>query len=514
MRHYVGVTIGPIGDTIGDASSPAALWFASSMFSDITRRLCKAIEERFAEAEIYSPFYDESRIADDGVGKFHDRVFFSTADFSHETMKQIIDEVKRGTCAIFPSNNAIFQTKAMEAFFQQYLQIHFIAMQEDEVGENNCVLLLSPYLDTLELMKTFPKNDCGDPIQALFRGEKDNYNKYIKESLLFQTIDKKDNQFIHPIENRIYTLEEIASCHGMGESGTKKAHYFAVVSADGDGMGKFLEGLGSAEVTDFSECCLEYDMTAAKMIGDFGGMTIYAGGDDLLFLAPVVNESGEDVIGLCNRIGSKFREIIGAKSMFAGNPNIPTISFGVSVQYKKFPLYEALQKSRILLALAKKDGDFAKVDCVKNNILLNVQKHSGQSFSVLLGNEACDTFEDILHCKDSVADGETIQSVLYTLSTFKSLLFVLNQKARESEIPYEMYETAWLNLFDNAGQKKAESYVKSVCRKYFDYLVNDNVRMQIPAGDKMEEFKKDASLKVLIGILQFRKFLEEKEGER
>lgn len=43
MSRYVGITIGPILDTICETTKPAGLWFASSLFSDITRRLCAEI---------------------------------------------------------------------------------------------------------------------------------------------------------------------------------------------------------------------------------------------------------------------------------------------------------------------------------------------------------------------------------------------------------------------------------------------------------------------------------------
>ena len=38
-KKYIGITIGPIFDTIQDASSPAAMWFTSFLFSDLTRRI-------------------------------------------------------------------------------------------------------------------------------------------------------------------------------------------------------------------------------------------------------------------------------------------------------------------------------------------------------------------------------------------------------------------------------------------------------------------------------------------
>lgn len=43
------------------------------------------------------------------------------------------------------------------------------------------------------------------------------------------------------------------------------------------------------EVINFSAACLKYTKKCAELIGDYGGVTIFAGGDDLLFLAPLAN---------------------------------------------------------------------------------------------------------------------------------------------------------------------------------------------------------------------------------
>ena len=42
-RKYIGITIGPILQTLEEAGTPAALWFASSYFSDLTRSICQAL---------------------------------------------------------------------------------------------------------------------------------------------------------------------------------------------------------------------------------------------------------------------------------------------------------------------------------------------------------------------------------------------------------------------------------------------------------------------------------------
>ena len=53
-RKYIGITIGPILQTLEEAGTPAALWFASSYFSDLTRRICQALTIHMEGIQIYS----------------------------------------------------------------------------------------------------------------------------------------------------------------------------------------------------------------------------------------------------------------------------------------------------------------------------------------------------------------------------------------------------------------------------------------------------------------------------
>ena len=137
MKHYVGITIGPVFRTIEDASSPAALWFASSAFSDLTRRLCDEIlngEDCFEDAVIYSPYYGQDIDLSDGVGKFHDRVIFSTGNFSEDKMERIIKKTKEGTGSIFPPY--IVDDKKKD-FLDSYLRILYAKLPESMIEGKN-----------------------------------------------------------------------------------------------------------------------------------------------------------------------------------------------------------------------------------------------------------------------------------------------------------------------------------------------------------------------------------------
>lgn len=517
-KYYVGITIGPIFDTVKDASTPAALWFASSLFSDVTKRLCDEILKLkgYETIEIHSPYYSDEIRTDDGVGKFHDRVIVSVVEEQmspngKETLmhalSEIVSRVKEGTVYLFHPKIVKEETKT---FLNQYLKIHFVVLDEHAVGEENCVLALSPYLDSLELMKTFPMDHFQNPIRRTFMGEKDNRNVYIKESPLFQKIQKAENQF-RGSKDSIWTVEDIASCHGKAEKGKKSSRYFAVIHADGDGMGNFLSGLGNEKITDFSKACLNYAEAASKQIAEFGGMTIYAGGDDLLFLAPVADKNGKTIFQLCNEIQNTFAEMLNKEETIKGTANRPTLSFGIAVRYVKFPLYEALDASRNLLYKAKELGG------KKNRMAIDVQKHSGQSAAVAVSNQSCQKMLQFFEISQDVpisenAEERMSESLLYTIHTFKPLLRVLCKNVRNGQLNKQQFLSAWMNLVDNPEQKKYQTYFKKMGEIFYQYFLDPNVQNRMEAL-LLEKKEKNPELIIFETMLRIKKFLNEKGEE-
>lgn len=505
-RKYIGITIGPILQTLEEAGTPAALWFASSYFSDLTRRICQALTIHMEGIQIYSPYYSETTVDNDGVGKYHDRIIFSADPFDEAKLREIIAHVKEDSL-----ENFIFEEKDKgsiayrhaKQFLEQYLQVRFVVMDAEQI-EQNSLLTLSPYLDAMELMKTFPPDETGNPFKKLFD---ENKNAGLKKSALFKRMDGSHNQFINS-QGNIRSITEIASCTGRVSRELKRSHYFAVVQADGDNMGKILSKLKDDEVRIFSKACQEYSGEASKLVSRFGGMTIYAGGDDLLFLAPVSNGKGQTVFELCQEIAMLFEGKM--KDNFVGFSSCPTVSFGISIQYEKFPLYEALNHARnLLFGMAKNHCYSGEGKAVKNSMAIEVQKHSGQTMSLVLSNVDMDILKKILALDEGMKDGEqAVTSILFVVETYQFLLSVLNKEAREGKISEEDYESAWMNLFDNAEQKPAEGYLRRICSLWYRDILTGNGRME--AADA---YSKDKDMAVLVNLLRIKKFFAERGGE-
>ena len=97
MRNYAAITIGPIGDTLAIAASPGTLWCASTMFSYLAGDLCENILAEITGAEIIVPAYNRDIVYTDGIGRFHDRIFFTCEmerGMLEEKLKKLCTDVK------------------------------------------------------------------------------------------------------------------------------------------------------------------------------------------------------------------------------------------------------------------------------------------------------------------------------------------------------------------------------------------------------------------------------------
>lgn len=503
-KKYIGITIGPIFDTILEASSPAAMWFSSFLFSDVTRRLCDAIthEAEFDAVEIYSPYYSEEvQIFEDGVGKYHDRILFS-AEVKGEAesiLHQIIRKVKQET-SIYFEEMPRFEQSEVEKFMEEYLQIHFIV--KDQVEKENVILEFSEYLSALEYIKTFPIYNSGNPIIDMMLGYEEGKNENIKQSKIYQQVrDKKQLEQ----GGRIRSIEQIASTRG--EEKWKTSKYFAVVNADGDGMGKALEHIPNENLREFSKQLFGHASEAAEKIKQFGGMTIYAGGDDLLFLAPIVGRNGQTIFALCDELRKGFHQIMSK----ACTP-VPTLSFGISVQYYKFPLYEAMNISREMLD-ASKNGEYDK-----NATSINVQKHSGQSIKFYISNEKLEKLNGLLEIENAKGNAEKVlHSIIYSVEEFKPLYKqMVSQYWNGDQEAKKSFLEIWEHIFDNAGQQAYQDYIQKIAGFFYDECVKKDqelVKMLISTdGEDSMIRNEEHAVTALSTLLRLKKFFVEEGG--
>ena len=512
-KNYIGITIGPIFETIREAISPASMWFASAFFSEVTRLLCEKIKKEdpiaiispHSSAHLSAHSSDEMNLSD-GIGKYPDRIFLCSSTIDQNKLDLYIEKVKEEAAGFFEED----PPKHTKSFIDDYLQINYIILKEEDIG-SNILFTLNRYLDYLELMPTFPSTNEHNSFRDLFRGEDEHRNKKVKDSPLRKEVKNENNQLMKDEKGKqLRSIEDIA-LGNRKKSGKKTDNYFAVLYADGDNVGTLLKEIGKQSsnfttqidsIRHFSKACLTYTKEAAKKVGDAKGMTIYAGGDDVLCLSPIeylANGDTKTVFDLCKALSSEFEEKVTANSKltnFIDPVQPPSLSFGVSIQYEKYPLYEAFDNANYLLF------EKAKKTSHKNCIAVNVIKSSGQRLGLWISNTCLNQVLPLL-C-DQAQTSQTLHSIIYKLEEQKALFETLEKHV----VNRDEYIERFVQLFDNIHQQKFEDYIRQIAEFYFDrILYAPQAQIGLLEGENVD------TITILQQFLRIKKFFIEEGGK-
>lgn len=501
---YVGITIGPIFKTIGEAISPAGLWFGSYFFSTVTKKLCEKLVE-IPEVKIFSPFYSSNsnqNPQEDGIGRYHDRILFLDNDstLTSEGLETIISKVKEEMTEKFGK----FNTKEIRDFVDNYLRIDFVILDEktmngiiekrEKEGEdgNNIAIILNDALDALELMAAGKGRTDKNLFAPFFAGKKDNRNVYIKGSKLFTATKLSSQLVIKPSDSDsnsdLKSIEDIAISRKKeedfstetpsDEAASLRSEYYAVVNSDGDKVGTLLRALckdveiseQSDRINSFSKACLKYAGEAAELVGKYGGMTIYAGGDDLLFIAPV-----HSLFVLCQKLNELFIDTL-SKSIKELKEEVKiSLSFGIAIQYVKYPLYEALERARVQLYKAKEScGKRPNGSEISggNRLGIELVKHSGKTVQLMIENEKLDVIDGLIKYRATTND-QALESVLYNLQDTEIIFKLLFEKTAQDTFDFQEYKMRFLNNFNNPNQLSYHSYLDEIAKCFYDNYLKE-----------------------------------------
>lgn len=504
--YYVGITIGPIIETLLLASRPASLWCASAMFSWLSEDICNRALR--IGGDIISPYYPNEKslehysVVSEGVGKYHDRIIFKLDAENIDTLKvriaDLIEDSKEALADELVSEQLAEKSgvpkEELEDVLKKYLQIHYIIEEKSDDSVKNCILRLSPYLDAAELCPTFKVNQTIQPIATLFEGKDDeHHNNLVK--LCFEI--ENGNTSVFDKNKKVRDIESIANSDTSSDR--KIFNYYAVVQADGDSMGRLLSSFDSDEkVKKFSKQCLNYTTAAAQKIVGFGGMTIYAGGDDLLFISPLENQQGKTVFELCTEIGKTFAETFEDSGV--------TLSFGISVNYKHFPLYEAFKDALHMLETAK---SVKTDDEVKNKTAIHIRKASGQSVKFRFTNQGV-IYKNLLTLLENQVDSIVLNSILYKIGLYCPILAAALSSGQNMEETFK-------NLFDSEYHNTVEEFITSVQKALVDiYTAVKGSSTKDYALEKMFEkhinSDEETVIDLLYSILRTARFFREKRG--
>lgn len=487
-KKYIAVTIGPVFDTINLASSPSALWAASYMFSMLSKNVCAAlVDSGVKQEEIVSPYFDADDTMlnrNDGVGLFHDRIIFRAEGFDIEDFGVIKETAIENTVKQFGFEKKDFQ------YFQDYFMVSAVSFEAE-----NPILESSEMLDCLELSKSFVKSETSNPILSLYTSDREDHRNKNLRNLISKMKLANWQLYTGEKEKSVRSLDDIAMAQCAKDKMLKKHRYYAIVRSDGDNMGTIIKTLDTDEkIRSFSKTCLNYCAGIADIVhDDFGGVTIFSGGDDLLAILPVENSNGNTVFDFSKRANDYFVEC------FKNLSDEVSLSLGICVCYKKFPLYEALEESAHMLF------DVAKADD-KNRVAIRFQKHSGQSEGLVIPNKDMEKFIELQKAgvkKSDEKNERVLLSAMHKISLYKELF----NNADDEKTVINLFA----NIFD-ADEHKGVEFIEKTLPKFFWELKSQMNILAISNAGVMADDKKDYAL-TMNYILRIIKFFIEKAGD-
>jgi CRISPR-associated protein Cmr2 len=435
-QTYHAVTIGPIIETLERAITIRQLWGASYLFSYLIKKCCEELKNDYT---IISPNINAvANLPHNGAGYFPDRLYLldhnqigiqKFKDTFVNQIKAIAEgvydklteyskpEIKPDNCFLYiPNSN--FSKEAVQIQIENYLRCYFITA---EIEASQPILKnLNALLDHAELTPKLRNEWYPDFLMDfLYRilnsflvndgfGKEFHHFKDVFDVSAVDLINKEIDKY-KPIRDKHYEIlneiETIRKAANPDFNKLKKLEnqtsnflkdiiekvatptkpllpfhkYFALVYADGDGVGSTISGYKTLEEIDMlSKALIQFDSQAVEAIIEYGGMPIYAGGDDLLFLAPVANNN-KNIFSLCNDLDVRFKQTVGILS--TNSKTKFSLSLGICISYFKHPLYES---NNIALNNLKFKAKNAKLFQHKNAIALDFIKHSGQKTEILI----------------------------------------------------------------------------------------------------------------------------------
>lgn len=434
MKSYIGISIGPVVKTITMVRKPKELWSASYLFSYLAKKIMNSLPDG---CRLVSPAKSEDK---PGIGLYPDRIYVECPDGFD------LSEAGKWMDAAWEDFNAGLNLN------RDYFNVMVAPCTAG--NDREALSTLSGSLDLLELNVFAQDEDRKEKVMNLLR-------KSSGSPLFVDGIDSR--RFV------VDTLAEIAAAElsaaenmwgsfkgavideeYAGDPYSELSHcksyhkYFCVVQADGDNVGKSLRTMGDAEIHAFSQALIDFGRNAKDEIDSYGGFPVYAGGDDLLFLAPVVGKDGRNVMELADDLNSRSFKCVSDLS----KDSAMSLSFGISMCYYKHPLYEALNAARNLLERAKNVKN-------KNAVSIRLEKHSGESFDVTFSKNVEGLWNLIEGLIESTDDGNTVSAVAHKLRRSEVLLYDILEDSAGRTVRLDAY-------FKNVLESDGSAYFTSV----------------------------------------------------
>ena len=456
---YTATTIGPIIETLNSARKTRELWGASYLFSYIIRKIVGKLKEN--NSQVILPYYesDIEWINSYGAGLFPDRIFVNGKVDVNKYFLEVISEISGDIEKWFTTQSKIsrkLKINEIQSYFISYfrfIQVHFECDTTENIIDKGSTLLDSKELKTNIipvdnfigkenplLYFLYHINGCF-LFDEGFKNTKSRFPSLIEIALKEHDQRQEFEQLEHKIEQdqERFSDLEVEKQQGKNDNDilefvtsifqneVNPSHkYIVIVQADGDNIGSMIAKIGSVvqDIQKFSQKLLEYSQKATEIVIRYGGSPIYMGGDDLFFIAPITYHADNKkthILDMIKELDDDFNRRIKlyAESELGITEKLPSLSFGISFSYYKFPLYEA--KSMAFKALFE---DIKWAD-KKNAIKIMFRKHSGQTLELFLQKANPLLWESTIDfiSKNLLLDANFINSFTHKLRLQDEVLF-------------------------------------------------------------------------------------------
>ena len=221
-----------------------------------------------------------------------------------------------------------------------------------------------PFAEGLDKDRPGTAKELCDRLETLIRNEGGNlfvsgdYSVFFPSEVRAAFNDKSKVNLV------LQKHEEILKAY----AGDKRpAPYYALLQADGDFMGKTIDGQKTPEAhRELSQALSEFAKAVPKIIAGHNGVTVYAGGDDILAYLPL-----HTALACVGELAETFKQAMRDFTFEeGGEAKSPTISAGLVIVHHLEPLSD-------VLALARRTEKVAKGVPGKNALAIALNKRSG-----------------------------------------------------------------------------------------------------------------------------------------
>lgn len=522
QNTYLAITTGPIYKTLQKAVTTRELWVASYFLSKLMEIIIKHPNLKDC---LLSPSPLPEDIEKNGSGVYPDRAYWSLkTPLTSDKFESINDDV------LNELSNEV--TNLMEPIkLKNYLKLYWVqaSWTEIELEEKSFLFRLNEILDGVELQEKWEQSNPLSLIEFLIAKDKETglkrpvykwRNESQQKGLFPYVLDKDIERFPSITEictRHFYEKDEVWYKLNIMDEIVKKLSssdeslndeqymekikgkfnddevnfflsrhkYICIIQSDGDGVGSYLkENVGNnvENLKGFSKLLGDFSTNATKLVVKYGGVPVYAGGDDLLFFAPVKDkDDNETIIHLLEKLDLDFKLKFNGSSV--------SQSFGLSITYYKYPLAEARETASNLMFFGAK-----KQPC-KNYVDATLQKHSGQkiNFGFNLSSDYFISFKSLMD--DAISQKENfLNSVMYKLEDQLTIIDKISTDEGKLSLFFE-------NNFNESSHQKYKDFFEKLAKyikETFDFYIHEKI---------------DQKINRIYGSLRFIQFLNAKDKD-